>query len=164
MPGQFQFLEPSWLRCLLALCSAVADGMALQADTQRDLASCIIPETDEADAGAADDVGDYDFNNFSCSFAKDTDADILCDVCSKEIQPGQCQICWVQKNAHGKLEFWVHSDCFPSLACQEGVEQKACLALCHHLERAPNGNLKQILEATLLILTDYLDEAAADEL
>lgn len=90
------------------------------------------------------------------SFVKEDDADILCDVCERELLPGQCQICWVQTNSTGQVKSWLHSDCFTTFCCQEDIESEALHQLCVELENITEPSLKQEVNALAMTLMDIV--------
>ena len=102
---------------------------------------------------------------FQSSFVQDSDHEILCDVLwqgpsaralSDTLDP--------EKTGTAKVKFWVHADCFPTLAFQEGVPMTAVSLLCDTIDLITDTKVKGILESCLLALTDCLGESACDEL
>lgn len=97
----------------------------------------------------------------STSLVRDSDAEILCDMCSREIQPGQVQFCWVMVSAGGHKR-WVHEHCFPTFCCQEGIEEQALNALIDYLETLPLQQkvLRESVNAVISILMRNTANAA----
>lgn len=113
-----------------------------------------VTETEPEAGEHADSPFPFRDGTFRASFVKPSDSEILCDLCASEILEGQCQICWIRENAHGKFHLCLHSHCLSARASQDNSVEEAMRLLCDQIDSETDTMMKATLEDILLGLVD----------
>lgn len=109
----------------------------------------------------------YGDEEFKATIVKFSDAEILCDVCTKVLEEGECQMCWIKRtknelNQTTVQKFWCHAVCFPTLCCQEGIERRVLDILPDHYDKS-DGILRLAISETLATLLNTIEPETIHE-